>query len=455
MPLTQLKILGFRGFRNRATIDLAVPTGKSGSGLTILTGPNNGGKSSILECLRARLGNEAPSFSSGTRNKDIEKVEVVYVVDGHEQILRSVSKGSSETIKHDFTKDPEIFVVPSRKTFSPYFGKAAWSREQFIENASLPSQRSAVFSNFEYRLFNILKEPTKFNQLLSRTLGYTPEWTIDRSEQGNYFLKFFNSGHSHSSDGMGEGLISIFSILDSLYDSSPGSVVAIDEPELSLHPSLQKRIACLLEEFAKDRQIIVSTHSPYFVSLTALSNGGHLSRVITGSDGTTVHQLSDLSKHAISKLAGKNYYNPHVFGLDARELFFLEDHVILTEGQEDVMLYPLAAEQLEIPIVGSFFGWGAGGAGNIPHLCSILSDLGFKKVAGLLDGDKTSEAKQLAELFPTYFFRCIPAKDIRTKPAREAVDEVSGLLDAKLSLRDEYRDATATLLSELSKHMDA
>jgi predicted ATP-dependent endonuclease of OLD family len=454
MPLTQLKILGFRGFRTRASVDFAVPTGNPGSGLTILTGPNNGGKSSILECLRARLGNDAPSFTSGTRNKDIESVEVVYVVDEKEQILRSVSKGSSETVKHDFTKHPGIFVVPSRKTFSPYFGKAAWSREQFIENASLPPQRSAVFSNFEYRLFNILQEPTQFNELLSRILGYSPEWTIDRTDQGNYFLKFFNSGHSHSSDGMGEGLISIFSIVDSLHDSAPGDLIAIDEPELSLHPALQKRTASIIEEFAKDRQIIVSTHSPYFVSLPALSNGGHLARVLTGSDGTTIHQLSDTSKQAIAKLAGKNYYNPHVFGLDARELFFLEDHIILTEGQEDVMLYPLAAEQLETPIVGSFFGWGAGGAGNIRYLCGILSDLGFMKVAGLLDGDKTSEAKQLAELFPTYFFRSIPAKDIRTKPARGAVEEVSGLFDAKLALKDEYRDEMSCLLRQLSMHMD-
>jgi predicted ATP-dependent endonuclease of OLD family len=104
MPLTQIQILGFRGFSSRATIDLAVPAGFPGSGLTILTGPNNGGKSSILECLRARVGHEAPSFTSGTQNKDIERVEIVYVVDGKEQILRSVSKGSSETVKHDFIK---------------------------------------------------------------------------------------------------------------------------------------------------------------------------------------------------------------------------------------------------------------------------------------------------------------------------------------------------------------
>lgn len=455
MPLTQIKILGFRGFRSRATLDLAVPTGQPGSGLTILTGPNNGGKSSILECLRARLGHETPSFTAGTRNKDVESVEVVYVVDGKEQTLRSVSKGSSETIRQDFTKEPGIFVVPSRKTFSPYFGKGVWSREQFIENSSLPAQRSAVFSSFEYRLFNILRDPAKFNELLSRVLGYLPEWTIDRSDQGSYFLKFFNGGHSHSSDGMGEGLISVFSIVDSLYDSTPGSVIAIDEPELSLHPTLQKRTASLVEAFAKDRQIVVSTHSPYFVSLIALSNGGHLARVVTGPDGTVIHQLSASSKEAISKLADGNYYNPHVFGLDARELFFQEDRIILTEGQEDVMLYPRVAEQLGMQIGANFFGWGAGGAGNMPHLCRVLADLGFEKVAGLLDGDKTEEARQLSASFPSYLFRCIPAKDIRTKAARKATDEVSGLLDTNLQLKVEHRDATSAVLSELSKHINA
>jgi predicted ATPase len=455
VPLTQLKIHGFRGFSLRATLDLAVPTGQPGSGLTILTGPNNGGKSSILECLRARLGHAPPSFTSGTRNKDVELVEIVYIVDGKEQTLCSVSKGSSETIRRDFTKKPEIFVVPSRKTFSPYFAKGVYSREAFIDSSSLPSQRSATFSGFEYRLFNILKDPAKFNEVISRVLGYTPEWTIDQSDQGSYFLKFFNSGHSHSSDGMGEGLISVFSIVDSLYDSAPGDVIAIDEPELSLHPALQKRVAPLIEDFAKDRQIVVSTHSPYFVSLAALSNGGHLARVVTGSDGTKIHQLSASSKEAITKLAGGNWYNPHVFGLDARELFFQEDKVILTEGQEDVMLYPQVAEQLGVRIGGSFFGWGAGGAGNIPHLCHILSALGFKKVAGLLDGDKMEEAESLSRSFPTFFFRCIPARDIRTKPARKATDGVPGLLDANLVLKSELRDATSALLAELSKHMEA
>ena len=42
-------------------------------------------------------------------------------------------------------------------------------------------------------------------------------------------------------------------------------MILIDEPEISLHPDLQRKLFSLLVEYSKDKQIIVSTHSPYFV----------------------------------------------------------------------------------------------------------------------------------------------------------------------------------------------
>src|SRR5690606_1027847 len=132
-----------------------------------------------------------------------------------------------------------------------------------------------------------------------------------------------------------------------------------------------------------------------------------------------------------------NLYNPHVFGLDSKELFFQDDKIILTEGQEDVLLLPNIASQLEKELIGNFFGWGVGGAGNIQHLCTILKDLGYEKVAGILDGDKSDEKAFLEKEFPEYFFVCIPAKDIRTKPARKAVEEVVGLLDSEKNIKPE------------------
>lgn len=455
MALTRIEILGYRGFRERGSLDFAVPNGEGGSGLTILTGPNNAGKSCILECLRARLGNESVSFTAGTRNADIESVEIKYIINDKEEVVKSITKGSSETASTGVDTGFHVFVLPSRRAFNPYFARAEWSREQYQRNTGLPAQRSSVLTGFEYRLFNTIKNPEPFNSLLREALGFEPTWTIDKSDQGQYFLKFFNGEHSHSSDGMGEGIISIFAIVDSLYDSKPNNVVVIDEPELSLHPSLQKRVSALLNRFAKDRQIVVATHSPYFVDLLALSNGGQLARVTTTDSGTRIHQLTTSSKESIGKLSDGNLYNPHVFGLNARELFFQEDCIILTEGQEDVILYPCVAKQLAVPITGNFFGWGAGGAGNIAHLCLIFKDLGFKKVAGLLDGDKTFEAEKLRREFTEYYFACIPTKDIRTKPARKAIDEVTGLLDSKMTLKPEFSEAMKTIFSDLSTHMNS
>ena len=48
----ELKILGFRGFSQECKIEFAIPNEKEGSGLTILVGENNSGKTSILETLR-------------------------------------------------------------------------------------------------------------------------------------------------------------------------------------------------------------------------------------------------------------------------------------------------------------------------------------------------------------------------------------------------------------------
>lgn len=456
MALTRIEIHGYRGFKTNGVLNFAVPNGGPGSGLTILTGPNNSGKSSVLECLRARTNRDGHvSFTSGTRNSAVESVEIKYTVNGKDEQLRSVHKGSSETLSVGIDSTFNIFVLPSRRAFQPYFGKSAWDRNAYLNNTTLPAQRSSVLDSFEYRLFHILKNPEPFNAIFKEVIGVEPSWTIDKTDQGQYFLKFFNGSHPHSSDGMGEGIVSIFSIVDSLYDSKPGDFIAIDEPELSLHPSLQKRVAALITRFSSDRQIVISTHSPYFIDLHSLANGGHLARVTTTESGTKIFELSEASKNSIRKLSAGNIFNPHVWGLDARELFFQEDRIIVTEGQEDVLLYPTVIAQLGIQVEGNFFGWGAGGAGNISHVCSVLRDIGFKKVAGLLDSDKSVEAERLKSDFPEYFFATIPADDIRTKAARSASAQVEGLLDEKLSVKPQYMDAAKEMFTALAEHMDA
>ncbi|WP_182266349.1 ATP-dependent nuclease [Stenotrophomonas maltophilia] len=456
MPITAIRIHGYRGFSTPGELLLAVPNGSPGSGLTLITGPNNSGKSTILEALRARAGDQPVSFTVGTRNSAVESVTFEYVVGDKTESIRSLTKGSSETIRDFDAGVIKVFSLPSRRAFSPYFGKSVYNREQFRSSSILEPQRSSTLSNFESRLFHVLSNPGEFNSLLARILGYAPEWTIDQSDQGYYFLKFFSGKHSHSSDGMGEGIISAFAIADALYDSQAGEVIAIDEPELSLHPALQRRLADVLMDQAKDKQIIVATHSPYLVNLKALSAGGALARVVTGENGTEIHQIGQRGRAAIGVLVADNLSNPHIMGLDARELFFQEDRVLLTEGQEDVLLYPRVFEQLGLTMPATLFGWGAGGAGNIKHLCAVLHDLGFSRVGALFDDDKAADCTEARAAFTQYRFDMIPAKDVKTKKARKNGDEVvPGLLDEKYQLREELRAAAEQVVNAMVDYFNA
>ena len=149
--------------------------------------------------------------------------------------------------------------------------------------------------------------------------------------------------------------MNLFFIVDALYDSDAGGTIVIDEPELSLHPAYQRKLAELITEYAATRQIILATHSPYFVNLGALENGATIARAHLRGGQSQLSQLAEpTARHIRGLLADVN--NPHVLGLNAQEVFFLEDQVILVEGPEDVIFYRRVQDDLGISLQGTFFG---------------------------------------------------------------------------------------------------
>ncbi|MFC1780323.1 AAA family ATPase [Patescibacteria group bacterium] len=69
--------------------------------------------------------------------------------------------------------------------------------------------------------------------------------------------------------GSGIEMILTLLLLKSISEQSKGSIIyLIDEPELHLHPKAQDKLIDLLVKESKDKQIIVSTHSPYIFKNT-------------------------------------------------------------------------------------------------------------------------------------------------------------------------------------------
>ena len=110
-----------------------------------------------------------------------------------------------------------------------------------------------------------------------------------------------------------------------------GKILLLDEPELHLHPTMQKRILDLLSESTtrSGNQILLITHSPYLIFATDIDATW---RFTMTEHGTEVHNLgrvlSELESQEKEKLEVK-LHNP-----DVRSLLFSRG-VIFVEGISD------------------------------------------------------------------------------------------------------------------------
>ena len=471
-----LSIHGFRSYSKETLIDFSHPNGEPGGGLTVFVGANNSGKTTAIEALQFfNSSYNRISFSEGKRN--VQANHAVHLGLREEQdgveyqwTIRSVKGGGSSTTilrngeeiePNQLRKSntghplPTIYVLQSRRFMEPEFGMSQGSRDDYLrQSSSNYSMRRPVLTNFESRLFQMQDRRDQICRLIDRAFGRHVDWRIDQRDSGQYFLKFKFGDSFHSLHGAGDGLWNVFVLCDSLYDAEENSTIVLDEPEQSLHPQLQKRIMKLLKEESRTKQIIISTHSPYFIDWDSLANGGRLIRFSKENEEyTRVYSLGSDSADWI-KSALRDVQKPHTLGLDTRESFFLEDGLILCEGQDDVVMLRRMAEQLDIDLAGEPFGWGAAGADNIPVILKMLNDLGFKKVVALFDANKTDRANQCRRDFPQYYVFTIPTDDIRDKKQQKEKPAVKGLVTQGGTLKEEYKDEVTNLLNQINHCLD-
>lgn len=451
--IKNIQISGLRSFGIEQSIDFAIPDKVNrGSGLTIITGSNNSGKTTIIEAIRSFNGNESPSFSEGKRNIFTHGRIQIKLTDEEDKIgtIISMAGGGSSTIKEG-EMNKKFYIIPSRRAIPFEFGKTNWDKQNYLIHAQgFQSQRSYMLNAFDARIFQIEQQKEKFDEILKKVLGKNFKWTIEQRDSGQYYIKHIDNDIMHSAEGIGDGIWSIFTICAGLFDIKDGETIVIDEPELSVHPALQKRLLELLLDYSKDYQIIISTHSPYFIDWNAIINGAKLIRVVKeDTQNTKCYELST-SCIKILKNLYKDINNPHVFGLEAKEVFFLEDCIILVEGQEDVVIFNCFAKELGIEMSGNFYGWGVGGAEKMDTFLCLFQDLGYKHVVAILDGDKKDTANRLKGKYPEYNIITLEKDDIRDKKERQ-IKSKEGIAKQNGELKDENKEYITNLLNNINQ----
>ncbi len=260
----------------------------------------------------------------------------------------------------------------------------------------------------------------------------------------------------------GEGYLSVILIAIHLSEYADGvKALVIDEPELSLHPQAQKRLAKLLAEKAKTRQIIICTHSPYFVRWEDYINGAHFVRLSKNKKRCIIKWIS-ANAHGENEWKPVGFTDvkkPHQWDAVAKEIMFSEK-VLFVEGQEDV---GYIKKYFEGTCDFDIFGYGVGGCGNFKHYLELAKKLGIEKCAVLFDNCyckgkhtkhcETSQLEKLQTSFPNVKYVQLKTHDIRDKEERSD-EAVPGTFDEKHKLKTDQKVHFEAIMAKLKNHFE-
>lgn len=335
-------------------------------GLTVLIGPNGGGKTHLLRGLRHTL-------SLVTGGKKV-------------RFLSAGRIGLFEQYRSNYD---------GKRGSKPNYESASFGSKQDTSRRHQTETLNGDFQTLSERADILIKVQERLRKLFKRDLII--EW--DAGNIKVVFARLDTTSKPYSSGREASGLLHLVGILAALYDDEVGALL-IDEPEVSLHPQLQ---SFLLNEITNaaghpseggyKKLIIMATHSTEML------------RISKPNDLTSLIFCHDLDKPPV-QLAPDNgqLKNKRLQALIARlgqehKLSLFCRRPLLVEGPSDVMIASFISNKLELhleaagsqllPVIGK---------GQMPVVTKFMKLIGKDPVV-LADADAFTDDMDLAQCF--------------------------------------------------------
>ncbi|MFC7458749.1 ATP-dependent endonuclease [Brachybacterium sp. GCM10030267] len=358
----------------------------------VIVGANDVGKSSILRLLNLLLGTSTTGLYQSLGPADLRDAEQPLIVNAmwtecsdedRRPFPAEISIGEDQSTEYLWVQmavmvDPEDDEAVSIRRWFPESGhERAPTREQLeafgwrflratrsasmIEGAHSPVRTllaAADIGTDEDRLKTLLEQFNEeldgnesVGQLLDRVAGHLSRAMPRAVARGDFSVRsttdpssdvlqdvtlFLNRGGDQVSLAeQSDGVRQLMSM--TLFDLAEGAanVLAIDEPEIHLHPTSQRTAADLLSE--DGNQKIIVTHSPYIL------HRFDPSEVIAVDRHGDCHQLGEPKLSKIEKVRA-HWWSPRL--LEALTARF----VIVVEGDADRVIVEAVARQLRIAL---------------------------------------------------------------------------------------------------------
>jgi predicted ATP-dependent endonuclease of OLD family len=406
----------FRSFQDPQVLKLAKPVpGKLGSGITFVVGENNSGKTTVIEGL---FMNPEVKIKSSEMNSSGSPLFELYDEAGSLVRKLKLIREGSYTLQEDpiLQRDQCFEIVPSRRHWDSTADSIDSVQSVLMSTVTQRPRSNRSQTAVSAALKAIERNPSQYLAFVNFVKEVLPDFSSYAIgyEDHEYIEYKNNEGIKHKSDYLGDGVISILRIMVHLFEESSRPLI-IDEPELSLHPLAQKRLFKMIAKRAQNRQIIVATHSPYFVSWECIKNGATLNKVSKHGDvKSQIFTLKDFSEYE-RLISGANWQQPFLMDIVSKEIFFHDD-ILFVEGQEDV---GLLKSDGDISDEVNLFGYGVRGSGAFKFALKLAKDLGTRRASVILDAGATENAikRELERDYPDYKIIQWNKGDIRDKAA--------------------------------------
>jgi len=186
---------------------------------------------------------------------------------GSWQIFQDLQVGQDSEIRRPAISRLENRIVANGSNLVPFLHSLYSSNRDFKNDVDM-AMRAAFGDDFEELSF-----PPAADQLVQLRL----RWRSLKNDQ--------------SAAALSDGTLRFLLLVAILANPQPGKLIAIDEPEAGLHPSMLPVVADLAYQAADRTQVVFSTHSPQF--LDAFTNQPPTTTVAQWVDGETKLNVLD------------------------------------------------------------------------------------------------------------------------------------------------------------------
>ncbi len=284
MYIKELKINYYKSITEPLTIN-------NFSNLHILVGPNNAGKTNILDALNLFFD---PNTNKERFHDEKADIDIVLNFENKDYYLK-YQKG---IISGDTEKLPLM-------------------QKSFIR----VKNNDFIYDLIPQELEKVKKKYPKDYEIFSQTLKkYFKNIEIDEKI---FILSVRSDEDERHIKRMGSGFKRLFVIFFYLFHPEC-KLILIDEPELHLHPSIIRKLLFILSEKKLENQIFLTTHHPTFIDADYLKNIWRIAR--NENNSTSIYNMSK-SKINLNRFVQE-------INDDNSGMFFC-DKILLVEGVSD------------------------------------------------------------------------------------------------------------------------